>query len=159
MGGNIARRLMRGAHACVVYDRDPVARADVVKDGASAAEDLADLVRQLSAPRVVWVMLPAGAITEASIMSLSDVLSPGDIVIHGGNTYYRDDVRRAQAPAGKGQLYIDVGASGGVWGLERGYCMMVGGDSAAVEHIRPVLETLAPGLGEVARTHRASDAD
>ena len=159
MGGSIARRLMRGGHACVVYDRDPKAVADVVKDGAAGARDLADLVAQLAAPRAVWVMLPAGQITDETVMALADALSPGDTVIDGGNTFYRDDIRRAKALKNKGLSYVDVGTSGGVWGLERGYCMMVGGETEAVRRLDPILNTLAPGLGAIPRTKRSADAD
>ena len=155
MGGNIARRLMRDGHTSVVYDHSADAVAGVVKDGAAGAKDLADLARQLTAPRVVWVMLPSGKITEDTIMALGDVLSAGDIVIDGGNTFYKDDIRRAKALKPKGISYIDVGTSGGVWGLERGYCMMIGGEDAAVAHIDPILATLAPGIGDIPRTKRA----
>ena len=159
MGGNIARRLMRDGHSCVVYDHSPEATAAVVQDGARGAGDLAALVAQLEAPRVVWVMLPAGKITDDTIETLRGLLSSGDIVIDGGNTYYKDDIRRAKELAVNGVRYVDVGTSGGVWGLERGYCMMVGGEGPAVDHIRPILETLAPGMGDAPRTHRASDDD
>ena len=159
MGGNIARRLMRGGHECAVYDRDPRAVAEVVRDGATGAKDLADLVGQLAAPRAVWVMLPAGKITDDTVMALADALSAGDTVIDGGNTFYRDDIRRSKALKQKGITYIDVGTSGGVWGLERGYCMMVGGDAEAVRRLDPILKTLAPGLGAIPRTPRSADAD
>jgi 6-phosphogluconate dehydrogenase len=159
MGGNIARRLMRNGHTSVVYDRAEPAVADLVKDGSTGAKDLADLVRQMDAPRVVWVMLPAGKITDDTISQLGDLLSSGDIIIDGGNTFYKDDIRRAKALKSKGMYYIDVGTSGGVWGLERGYCMMVGGEPTAVDHIRPILETLAPGAGEIPRTKHAKGAD
>ncbi len=159
MGGNIARRLMRDGHSCVVYDHSPDATAAVVKDGASGAEDLSALIAQLEAPRVIWVMLPAGKITDETIEALRGLVSRDDIVIDGGNTYYKDDIRRAKELASQGVHYIDVGTSGGVWGLERGYCMMVGGDTAAVDHIRPILETLAPGMGEAPRTQRAAQDD
>ena len=159
MGANIARRLMRGGHACVVWDRDGKAVGDVAKDGATAASDVADLVGKLEAPRAVWVMLPAGGPTEATIAELGHLLKSGDTVIDGGNTFYRDDIRRAKALAETGITYVDVGTSGGVWGLERGYCMMVGGDKAAVDRLDPILKTLAPGLGDVPRTKRSDGAD
>ncbi|HWF77946.1 MAG TPA: decarboxylating 6-phosphogluconate dehydrogenase [Caulobacteraceae bacterium] len=159
MGANIARRLMRGGHSCVVWDRDAKAVADVAKDGASAADNPADLVKKLEAPRAVWVMLPAGAPTEDTIAALGGLLAKGDIVIDGGNSFYRDDIRRARAVAEKGITYVDVGTSGGVWGLERGYCMMIGGEKAAVDRLDPIFKTLAPGLGEVPRTKRANGAD
>jgi 6-phosphogluconate dehydrogenase len=152
MGGNIARRLIRGGHACVVFDRGAAAEQDVVKDGAKPAADLADLVRQLKAPRAVWVMLPAGAPTDETIAQLGGLLGAGDVVIDGGNTFYRDDIRRAKALAPKGIAYLDVGTSGGVWGLERGYCLMIGGDKAAFERLEPIFKTLAPGLGNAIRT-------
>ena len=159
MGANIARRLMRGGHQCVVWDRDAKAVADVVKDGAAGASDPADLVKRLDAPRAVWVMLPAGGPTEDTIAELGGLLTSGDTVIDGGNTFYKDDIRRAKALAEKQITYVDVGTSGGVWGLERGYCMMVGGEKAAVDRLDPLLKTLAPGLGDVPRTKRPDGAD
>jgi 6-phosphogluconate dehydrogenase len=159
MGANIARRLMRGGHACVVYDRDSEAVGKVVADGARAAKDLAGLVEALEAPRTVWVMLPAGGPTEETVAALGDLLASGDVLIDGGNTFYRDDIRRAKALAPKGVIYVDVGTSGGVWGLERGFCMMVGGAKPAVDRIDPILRTLAPGLGDIPRTKRDADAD
>ena len=159
MGANIARRLMRGGHACVVYDRDAEAVGKVVAEGAVAARDLAGLVAALAAPRTVWVMLPAGGPTEQTISALGDLLANGDVLIDGGNTFYRDDIRRAAALAPKGVTYLDVGTSGGVWGLERGFCMMVGGEAAAVDRIDPILRTLAPGLGAIPRTKREAGAD
>ena len=159
MGGAIARRLMCDGHSCVAYDRGEAALAAVVADGATAATDLTDLVWRLEAPRVVWVMLPAGGPTEETIAALSDVLTPGDIVIDGGNSFYRDDLRRAKSLAAKGQTYVDVGVSGGVWGLERGYCMMVGGEAEAVARIDPILKSLAPGVGVIPRTRRPKGAD
>ncbi len=159
MGGNIARRLMQGGHQCVVYDRDPKAVAELVKDGAIGAADLKEMLKALQPPRAVWVMLPAGAPTDATIMALGEVLGPGDTIIDGGNTFYRDDIRRAKALAAKGITYADVGTSGGVWGLSRGYCLMVGGDAAVVERLDPLLKALAPGAGDIPRTERAADAD
>jgi 6-phosphogluconate dehydrogenase len=159
MGANIARRLMRGGHGCVVYDQDAESVGKVVAEGATAAKDLADLVAKLEAPRTVWVMLPAGGPTEETVTALGDQLAKDDILIDGGNTFYRDDIRRAKALAPKGVIYVDVGTSGGVWGLERGYCMMVGGETAAVERIDLILKTLAPGLGDIPRTKRPEGSD
>jgi 6-phosphogluconate dehydrogenase len=159
MGANISRRLMRGGHACVVYDRDAEAVGKVVADGARAAKDLAGLVEALEAPRTVWVMLPAGGPTEETVAALGELLANGDVLVDGGNTFYRDDIRRAKALAPKGVIYVDVGTSGGVWGLERGFCMMVGGAKPAVDRIDPILRTLAPGLGDIPRTKRDEGAD
>jgi len=152
MGANIARRLMLASHETVVYDRNADAVADVVKDGAVAATSLDDMKAKLDSPAVYWVMLPAGDPTEQTIDTLCGFAAKGDIIIDGGNTFYKDDIRRAKALAEKGIRYIDVGTSGGVWGLERGYCMMVGGDKDAVDHINPILAALAPGLGTIPRT-------
>ncbi len=159
MGMGIARRLLRGDHACVVYNRHPEPVETLAKDGAAAAKDIGDLVRQLKAPRAVWIMLPAGQVTEETILAVSALLSPGDTIIDGGNTFYRDDIRRAKALKDKDINYVDIGTSGGVWGLERGFCMMVGGDKRAVDALDPVLKTLAPGVGTISRTKRATDAD
>ena len=159
MGGNIVRRLMKDGHTCVVYDRDPAAVKELGEDGASGASDLAGLVKQLKPPRAVWVMLPAGGPTEDTVMALGDLLSGGDTVIDGGNSFYKDDIRRAKALKPKGIDYVDVGTSGGVWGLERGYCLMIGGDKAPFERVEPVLKSLAPGLGDIPRTERRADAD
>lgn len=159
MGANIARRAMMGGHHVVVYDHDPKAIASVVDGGAVGAKDLVDLIGKLSAPRVIWVMLPAGAPTEDAVAQMGSHLARGDIVIDGGNTFYRDDMRRAKALSASGVMYVDVGTSGGVWGLQRGYCMMVGGERRAFEVIEPLLKTLAPGVGDVRRTLRPVDAD
>ena len=150
MGANIGRRLMRAGHQVVGFD----ASADAVKalDGATPAADLAALVAALAPPRAVWVMLPAGRITEETIAHLGRLLSPGDTVIDGGNTFYKDDIRRAKALHSKGVDYVDCGTSGGVWGLERGYCMMIGGDAAAVQRLDPIFAALAPGEGSVDKT-------
>jgi 6-phosphogluconate dehydrogenase len=153
MGGNIARRLMRAGHSCVVFDANSKATAAVAEDGAKPAGSLVELVQKLGpAPRAVWVMLPAGEITEHTVMTLGGLLGAGDIIIDGGNTYFRDDIRRARALAPKGIRYLDVGTSGGVWGLERGYCLMIGGERAAFEHLDPIFAALAPGRGEIPRT-------
>ena len=153
MGGNISRRLMRAGHRCVVYDANPDAGAALAKEGAKAARSLADLVKGLEErPRAVWVMLPAGKITEETVAELGRLLEAGDIIIDGGNTFYKDDIRRAKELATKKVRYVDCGTSGGVWGLERGYCLMIGGPKEAVDHLDPIFSTLAPGAGEIART-------
>ena len=159
MGGNIARRLMRGGHSCVVFDRDARQVSDLEGEGAAGATDLAGVVAKLAAPKSVWVMLPAGKPTDDTIAALGDLLSAGDTVIDGGNTFYRDDIRRAAALKTKGVSYLDVGTSGGVWGLERGYCLMVGGEPAVFERHDPIFRALAPGLGQISRTRRADPAD
>jgi len=152
MGGNISRRLMRAGHQTIVYDRSTAATEALAKDGATGVGGLADMVKQLSAPRAIWVMLPAGEITEATVNELAGMLDRGDIIIDGGNSYYKDDMRRAAALREKGLVYIDVGTSGGVYGLERGYCMMIGGAEDAVRHLDPIFVALAPGIGSIERT-------
>jgi 6-phosphogluconate dehydrogenase len=152
MGGNISVRLMRAGHHCVVFDRSSDAVKRITGEGAAGAADLADMIKKLDKPRALWVMLPAGAITEATIEELSHALEPGDTIIDGGNTFYKDDIRRAKSLREKGIQYIDVGTSGGVWGLERGYCMMIGGPAEVVEHLDPIFAALAPGMGTVERT-------
>ncbi|AZE48923.1 6-phosphogluconate dehydrogenase, decarboxylating [Pseudomonas chlororaphis] len=152
MGGNIARRLMLNGHETVVYDRNSAFVSTLSGEGAKGVADLPALVAGLEKPRAVWVMLPAGAPTEDTIETLSQLLEPGDVIIDGGNTYYKDDIRRAQALAEKGLSYIDVGTSGGVWGLERGYCMMIGGDAEVVRRLDPLFDALAPGMGDIPRT-------
>ena len=152
MGGNIVRRLLRGGHSCVVFDTNAASVAQLAQDGAIGSQDMAHLVAQMPAPRAVWVMLPAGPITEATVNQLGELLQPGDTIIDGGNSNYQDDVRRAQAMATKGIRYIDVGTSGGVWGLDRGYCMMIGGDKPAFDHLEPIFKTLAPGIGTIEKT-------
>jgi 6-phosphogluconate dehydrogenase len=159
MGGNIVRRLMRDGHECVVWNRGADAVKALAEEGATPAADLADLVAKLQAPRAVWIMLPAGDPTEAAIQQLAGLLGAGDTVIDGGNSFYKDDVRRAQALKAQGLHYVDVGTSGGVWGLSRGYCMMIGGETAAVDRLDPIFRTLAPGAGEIARTKRPDGAD
>jgi 6-phosphogluconate dehydrogenase len=155
MGANIVRRLVRNGHDCVVYDVDADKVRELTAEGARASRNLEDLVAQLDQPRPVWVMLPAGAVTEQTIMKLAEAMAPDDIVIDGGNSYYKDDIRRAQALKRNGLRYVDVGTSGGIWGVERGYCMMIGGDKNVVDHLDPILGTLAPGCGEIAHTpHR-----
>ncbi|MBN8871287.1 MAG: decarboxylating 6-phosphogluconate dehydrogenase [Rhodospirillales bacterium] len=153
MGGNISRRLMRAGHSPIVWDANAGTVQELGKEGAVAASGLQDVVSKLTeTPRAVWVMLPHGKITEDTINTLAGMLSKGDIIIDGGNTYYKDDVRRGKALAEKGIRYIDVGTSGGVWGLERGYCLMIGGDTDAVKHLDPIFATLAPGIGSIERT-------
>jgi 6-phosphogluconate dehydrogenase len=159
MGGNIARRLMLDGHTTVVYDRDESSRATLAKEGSTAVVDLAALVAGLDKPRAVWVMLPAGAPTEDTINTLSELLEPGDVIIDGGNSFYKDDIRRAQALTQQQLHYVDVGTSGGVWGLERGYCMMIGGDAEVVQRLDPLFNTLAPGYGSVERTKDRNAAD
>jgi 6-phosphogluconate dehydrogenase len=159
MGGNIVRRLIDRGHACVAFDQSPEAVAALVKDGATGAASLKELVSKLDAPRIVWVMLPAGTITDNTVTALSDLMDKGDIIIDGGNSFWQDDIRRAKALEPKGIRYVDVGTSGGVWGRERGYCMMIGGAKQAVDHLDPILAALAPGLGTVERTKRRDDAD
>jgi 6-phosphogluconate dehydrogenase len=152
MGGNIARRLMNHGHEAVVYDRDEKAVASLAEKGATGVGSLQDVIGKLQAPRAVWVMLPAGKITEDTIEQLSGMLSSGDTIIDGGNTFYKDDIRRSKALKEKGIDYVDVGTSGGVWGLERGYCMMIGGPKETVERLDPIFDALAPGIGDIPRT-------
>ena len=152
MGGNIVRRLMRAGHRCVVYDKSTEAVSGLAGEGAAPSRDLADFVRQLEQPRAVWVMLPAGAITHGTIVELSGLLASGDILIDGGNSFFQDDVHHAEMLNAKRIRYLDVGTSGGVWGRERGYCMMIGGDKDAAEHLDPIFAALAPGIGSIERT-------
>jgi 6-phosphogluconate dehydrogenase len=150
MGGNMVRRLLRGGHTCVVHDRDAEKIHELAGTGAHGAASLAEVATLLKKPRAVWVMLPAGAITEQAVADLAAYLSPGDAIVDGGNTFYRDDVRRAAELQAKGISYVDAGTSGGVWGSERGYCLMVGGEREAVRRLEPIFRTLAPGRGDVA---------
>ena len=159
MGGDIARRLMRAGHECVVYDRDAKAVEALARDGGASAHDLADLVSQLQPPRAAWVMLPAGGPTDDTVAALGELMQAGDTVIDGGNSFYKDDIRRATALKAKGQTYVDVGTSGGVWGLERGYCLMIGGDKDVVDRLDPIFKALAPGVGNIPRTPRLDGAD
>ena len=152
MGGNISQRLMRAGHHTVVYDRNDAVVHGLADKGATASTGLADMVAKLTPPRAIWVMLPAGKITEATVADLAELLDSGDTIIDGGNTYYKDDIRRARELSGKGITYVDVGTSGGIWGIERGYCMMIGGEKAAVERLDPIFAALAPGIGTIERT-------
>jgi 6-phosphogluconate dehydrogenase len=152
MGGGIVRRLLRGGHECVVYDVRPENVAAVVDEGAIGSSSLADLVGKLTPPRAAWVMVPAGHITETTIRQLADLLEAGDILIDGGNSYYRDDIVHARWLGERGVSFIDVGTSGGVWGLDRGYCLMIGGPEDTVRHLEPIFRTLAPGIEAAPRT-------
>jgi 6-phosphogluconate dehydrogenase len=153
MGANIVRRLMKkGGHQAVVYDKNDKTVATVADEGATGATDLEDFVRKLARPRAVWIMLPAGAITETTIDTLAGLLDRDDVVIDGGNTFWQDDIRRARTLREKGIHYVDVGTSGGVWGFERGYCMMIGGDKAVVDRLDPIFAAMAPGRGDIPKT-------
>jgi 6-phosphogluconate dehydrogenase len=160
MGGNIARRLNRAGHQCVVYDQNADVVRELAEAGARAARSLQDVVANLTVPRIVWLMLPAGQATEETVSRLADLMAPGDIIVDGGNSFYKDDLRRAAAIRPKGIYYVDVGTSGGVWGIDRGYCLMIGGEKQAVDHLDPIFAALAPGLGSVERTPgRGADRD
>ena len=152
MGANISRRLMRDRHRCVAFDLDPAAVERLTTEGAVGAASLEELVAALHPPRIVWVMVPAGDATEATVRNLAGRLQPGDIAIDGGNTYHRDDVRRAGELGERGIHYVDCGTSGGVHGLERGFCLTVGGDADVFEHLEPIFASLAPGVGATSRT-------
>src|SRR5579863_10401505 len=159
MGGNIVRRLMRHGHSTVVYDKDPEAVAAIAGEGAAGANALEEFVNKLDKPRTAWVMLPAGRITETTIDALSKLMEPGDVIIDGGNTFWQDDVRRGKALKEKGIHYVDVGTSGGVWGIDRGYCMMIGGDKQVIELLDPIFAALAPGIGDIPRTEGREGRD
>lgn len=152
MGANIVRRLLRHGHDCVVYNRTPDKVKQLAQEGAKGAYTLDDFVAKLTKPRAVWLMVPAGEATENMLKELAVKLEPGDIIIDGGNSYYIDDIRRAKELAPLGIYYLDVGTSGGVWGLERGYCMMIGGPEEPVKQLDPIFKTLAPGRGSIPRT-------
>jgi 6-phosphogluconate dehydrogenase len=152
MGANMVRRLMKGGHQCVVSDLSADAVANLAKEGATGSSSLEDLVSKLSKPAAIWIMVPAGAPTENTVIALSKLLAPGDAIIDGGNSYYKDDVRRAAMLKEKGIHYFDVGTSGGVWGVERGYCMMIGGTKESYDRLDPIFSTLAPGMGDTGRT-------
>jgi 6-phosphogluconate dehydrogenase len=151
MGGNMVKRLIKGGHECVVYDRSEKAVKELVSEKAVGASSLADLVKKLQKPRALWLMVPV-AVADKSIADIVKLLDPGDILIDGGNSYYIDDIRRAKELAAKKIHYVDVGTSGGVWGLERGYCMMIGGEKEIVKHLDPIFATLAPGRGDIGCT-------
>jgi 6-phosphogluconate dehydrogenase len=151
MGANMVRRLLTGGHECVLFDMSPKAVEALVQDRAVAASSLADLAKLLARPRAIWLMVPA-AVVDATIAALVPHLDRGDIIIDGGNSYYVDDIRRAKELGANDISYVDVGTSGGVWGLERGYCMMIGGPNEALERLDPIFKTLAPGSGQIART-------
>jgi len=152
MGGNMVRRLMRGGHKCVVSDLSPQNVAELAKEGATGSASVDDFVAKLAKPRAAWVMVPAGDPTEQTVNALGQKFEAGDTIIDGGNSYFKDDVRRSQKLKDRGIHYVDVGTSGGVWGLERGYCMMLGGPKEAVERLDPIFKTLAPGIGDIPRT-------
>ena len=159
MGGNIVRRLMKSGHSTVVYDKDAKSVAALGNEGAVGSNSLAEFVKRLEKPRTVWIMLPAGKITEDTIAELSGLLEPDDVIIDGGNTFWQDDIRRAGKLKDKRIHYLDVGTSGGVWGLERGYCMMIGGDKAVVDRLDPIFAALAPGRGDIPRTPQRDGRD
>ena len=151
MGANMVRRLMKHGHQCTVFDMSPTAVQDLVQDKATGATSLADFVAKLAKPRAIWLMVPA-AVVDKTLANILPLLEPGDILIDGGNSYYVDDIRRAKELATRGLHYVDVGTSGGVWGLDRGYCMMIGGEPDVVAHLDPIFVTLAPGIGSIERT-------
>ena len=152
MGANLVRRVSRAGHECVVFDVNPAAVRALQTEGAIGASSLEDLVATMTAPRAVWVMVPAGDITAKTVSDLAEHLEPGDVIIDGGNSYYRDDIARAETVRAKGIHYVDVGTSGGVWGLERGYCLMIGGEDEVVGRLQPVFEAIAPGVAAAERT-------
>jgi len=152
MGANLVRRLMRDGHSCVVFDVNADAIKDLEKEGATGASSVADFVKKLSAPRAVWVMVPSGEITGKTIEEVASHMERGDMIIDGGNSYYRDDIARAASLSGQGIHLVDCGTSGGVWGIDRGYCLMIGGEDDVVEHLEPIFSTIAPGLDSAPRT-------
>src|SRR5579863_287273 len=158
MGANMVRRLLKGGHQCVVFDRSASAVAELVKDNAIGASSLAEFVKSLTKPRALWLMVPVGAVDD-TVAELLPLLDRGDILIDGGNSYYIDDIKRAKNLNANGIHYVDVGTSGGVWGLERGYCMMIGGENEIVHHLDPIFRSLAPGRGEIPRTPGRDKAD
>jgi 6-phosphogluconate dehydrogenase len=159
MGGNIVRRLMRSGHTTVVYDRDAKAVAALAADGSVGTGNLQVFISKLEKPRTVWVMLPAGKVTEGTIAEIAKLMDAGDVIIDGGNTFWQDDVRRGKALQEHGLHYVDVGTSGGVWGIDRGYCMMIGGDKATVDRLDPIFAALAPGEGDIPRTPGRDNRD
>ena len=152
MGANMVRRLMRGGHECVVFDLSADNVKQLAGEGATGSDSLDDFIAKLNKPRAVWIMVPAGEATEKTVNELASRLDEGDIIIDGGNSYFKDDARRSRGLKDKGINYFDVGTSGGVWGLERGYCMMIGGPKETVAHLDPIFKTLAPGRGNISRT-------
>jgi 6-phosphogluconate dehydrogenase len=152
MGANMARRLMKGGHKCSAFDLDPQKIEDLKKDGATGATEMKAFIALLEKPRVVWMMVPAGAATESTVQHLAELLEPGDTIIDGGNSYYKDDVRRAKSLLTKSIHFVDAGTSGGVWGLERGYCLMVGGEKEVFDRLEPIFQTLSPGIGTIQKT-------
>jgi 6-phosphogluconate dehydrogenase len=159
MGGNIVRRLMRQGHSTVVYDKDAKAVAGLAADGAVGSATLEEFIAKLERPRTAWVMLPAGHITETTINTIAGAMQDGDVIIDGGNTFWQDDVRRGKALKERGIHYVDVGTSGGVWGLDRGYCMMIGGEKQVVDRLDPIFAALAPGAGDIPRTEGREGRD
>ena len=159
MGGNMAHRLVQHGHEVVAYDRDPAAVAAAVKNGAAGASSLADIAAALPSPAIYWIMLPAGEITEKVMREIGEIAREGDIIIDGGNSFWKHDLARAAWLKERGIIFIDVGVSGGVWGLERGYCMMIGGDKAQVDRLDPIFKTLAPGAGTIPKTPNRDRAD
>jgi 6-phosphogluconate dehydrogenase len=160
MGGNMSRRLMKAGHACVVFDANAKPREALAKDGATAVASLEDMIKALKEkPRAIWLMLPAGKVTEQTVEQLGGLLDRDDIIIDGGNSFYKDDIRNAKKLAVKGIRYVDCGTSGGVWGIDRGYCMMIGGPKQAVDHLDPIFSALAPGLGNIPRTPDRAKGD
>ncbi|MDR4307802.1 decarboxylating 6-phosphogluconate dehydrogenase [Chelatococcus sambhunathii] len=159
MGGNIVRRLMDAGHECVVYDVSEAAVQTLAGEGATGSGSIADLVAKLEPPRAVWVMLPEGKITADAVSALAEAMSADDVIIDGGNSFYKDDINRGAALKEKGIHYVDVGTSGGVWGRERGYCLMIGGDKEAVERLDPIFKTLAPGRGDIPETPKRDGRD
>jgi len=158
MGGNMVRRLMRGGHECLVFDLNAENVAQIAAEGAIATGSMAEMVERLAAPRAIWIMVPAGEATQQTVETLGGMLSPGDIIIDGGNSNFKDDVRRAAMLSERGIHYVDVGTSGGVWGAERGYCLMIGGEESSFRHLEPIFRTLAPGRGAIERTPGRDEA-
>jgi len=152
MGANMVRRLMRGGHQCVVFDLNPANVSELVSEGATGAASMEEFVQKLTKPRAAWVMVPAGAATEGTVMKLAGLMEPGDTIIDGGNSYFKDDIRRSKITKEQGLHYMDVGTSGGVWGIDRGYCMMLGGSKESADRLDPIFKTLAPGVGETEPT-------
>jgi 6-phosphogluconate dehydrogenase len=152
MGANMVRRLMRGGHQCVVFDLNPANVSELVSEGATGAASMEEFVQKLTKPRAAWVMVPAGAATEGTVMKLAGLMEPGDTIIDGGNSYFKDDIRRSKITKEQGLHYMDVGTSGGVWGIERGYCMMLGGSKESADRLDPIFKTLAPGVGSTPPT-------